>query len=94
VTADAFWEQIDRRRERQAEQAEKDRAAATEARPRNSGVGSLQEVTFWLKEFGELDDLPETREVSRPRETLITDDDIAAIEREIDAELAGRTRRR
>jgi hypothetical protein len=76
-------------------QAARQRAVVTEPEAAESSDDTvIDEVTFWMKEFGELDELPEIQEVSRPHETLITDAEIAEIEREVERELTTRGRRR
>jgi uncharacterized protein len=47
---------------------------------------SAEEAAHWLKTFGHLDDAPETREAFTPGPTLLTDAEIARIQREIDEE--------
>jgi predicted RNA-binding protein with PIN domain len=91
LTADSFWDRIDRR----IDAASSNGATAVEAvEPEGSGEAAVDELTFWLKEFGDLDALPEIREVARPLETLITDAEIRAIEREVASEVAASRRRR
>ena len=47
---------------------------------------SAEEAALWLAEFGELDAAPETKEAFGPGPTLLTDAEIARIQREIDSE--------
>ncbi|MGZ3303897.1 MAG: hypothetical protein ACXVBG_23735, partial [Isosphaeraceae bacterium] len=47
---------------------------------------SAEEAALWLAEFGELDAAPETKEAFGPGSTLLTDAEIARIQREIDSE--------
>ena len=57
-------------------------AAFTRPRLATVGGGSM----LWLAEFGELDAAPETKEAFGPGSTLLTDAEIARIQREIDSE--------
>jgi predicted RNA-binding protein with PIN domain len=47
---------------------------------------SAEEAAHWLRTFGHLDDTPETKEAFKPGPTLLTDAEIARIQREIDEE--------
>ena len=47
---------------------------------------SAEEAAHWMAEFGELDAAPETKEAFGPGPTLLTDAEIARIQREIDKE--------
>jgi len=47
---------------------------------------SAAEAALWLAEFGELDAAPETKEAFGPGATLLTDAEIARIQKEIDSE--------
>ncbi len=47
---------------------------------------SAEEAAHWMAEFGELDAAPETKEAFSPGATLLTDDEIARIQKEIDNE--------
>ena len=47
---------------------------------------SAEEAAFWIAEFGELDAAPETKEPLVPVPTLLTDAEIARIQKEIDSE--------
>lgn len=54
-------------------------------RARIFGLSSA-ETKFWLKEFGELEDLPEAKEVLANGSAMINDDEIDRIAREVEAE--------
>ncbi len=82
MTANAYWRMIDDRRER--------KPAIKPPRPKKPlkipTVTAEEEAAFWLDAFGELDASPEIQQLSASEETLLTDAEIAQIEREIDAE--------
>ena len=85
MTADEFLDLIERLR------SQKQRAGATEARPSSRALDrdlplSTDEAAYWLEKFGELEDAPETREAFKPDPSLLTDAEIARIQREIDRE--------
>ncbi len=86
LTAEDFWIWIDDLRERQA--------TAKVARPRWSGqppthertdLSAVDESEFWLETFRELD-TPENREAIAPNAALLTDAEIAEIQRQVDRE--------
>ena len=47
---------------------------------------TTEEAAYWLEEFAELEESPEIREASKPDPALLTDAEIARIQREVDAE--------
>jgi hypothetical protein len=79
VTADAFLVALDvRKSSRTAPPSPPEPSRETELSPAES--------SFWLREFGDLDAQPETKEALGTDSSLLTDAEIAAIEREVDAE--------
>lgn len=82
VTCDAFWSELDDRRAARARA--QDRPRNDDARPA-SGPSS-EEAEYWAREFADLDELPETREALSPDSVMLTDEEIARLEREIDRE--------
>jgi uncharacterized protein len=85
LTADKFLDLLERLR------SQRKRTGAAEVQPFPSALDrdlplSTDETAYWLEEFGELDRTPETREAFRPDPALLTDAEIARIQREIDRE--------
>lgn len=81
VTADAFWVELDARKHRRP------REATPPARPAPAErVISPEESAYWLREFADLDPRPETREALNAERPVLTDEEIAEIEREVDRE--------
>lgn len=85
MTADEFLDLIERIGR------QKPRASATEARTSSRTLDrdlplSADEAAYWLEEFGDLEEEPETREAFEPDSALLTDEEIARIQREIDRE--------
>ncbi len=59
---------------------------ATPRSPDRDSPLSAEEAAHWMAEFGGLDAAPETREAFSPGATLLTDAEIARIQKEIDNE--------
>ncbi len=79
VTADDFLSRLEappspRPQPERAKESHKERAL------------SPRESAYWQQVFGDLDDDPATHEALRPDPSLLTDADIAALEREIERE--------
>ena len=53
--------------------------------PRDTAL-TPEEASFWLNEFHDLDQQAETREALGTSNPLLTDDEIAEIEREVEGE--------
>jgi uncharacterized protein len=85
MTADEFLDLLERLRIQNL------RASATEARSfsqpsdRNRPL-SIDEAAYWLEEFRDMEDAPETREAFKPDPAILTDAEIAQLQREIDQE--------
>lgn len=83
VTAEDFWVTLDSRRELPRHPRP---APPVDDRPADREL-SPDETEHWLREFGDLDDRPETREaLGTDNIPLLTDSEIAELEREIDRE--------
>ena len=87
VSADEFWVEIDRlkaapRRYKNAENT----APAPKAKPPRDPRLTDGEIAFWAEEFQDLDAMPETQEALGDGPSMLTDADIARIEREIEDE--------
>jgi predicted RNA-binding protein with PIN domain len=54
--------------------------------PDRDQAPSPEEAAHWLEAFGHVDQAPETKEALTPGPTLLTDAEIARIQREVDAE--------
>ncbi|MFO0951867.1 MAG: NYN domain-containing protein [Isosphaeraceae bacterium] len=82
VTAHDYWNELDARRRppRVRSHTEAPSPAAEEKRPFPT------ETEFWLREFADLDAQPETREALNPDGLLLTDEEVARLEREIERE--------
>lgn len=83
VTADEFWDQLDARKRRRLREP----LAEPPAAPRPAAVPlSAEESAYWLHEFGDLDQNPETHKALNAEATFLTDAEIAEIEREVERE--------
>ncbi|MDR3635117.1 MAG: NYN domain-containing protein [Isosphaeraceae bacterium] len=77
LTTDAFLDQLETPpRQKPAPRAEPDKERALSAR----------ESAYWQEVFADLDDDPATQEALQQEPTLLTDAEIAAIEREVEQE--------
>ena len=87
LTADEFWVWLDELRER-ASIEKKPRPAPSVRAPvaRPIDRAAIDETEFWLEAFSELDS-PEIRQAFAPNKTLLTDAEIAEIQRQVDREL-------
>jgi predicted RNA-binding protein with PIN domain len=86
LTADQFWDWFDDLR-LQAALARKPRKVAPEPQPvldRGARLSS-EESAFWLETFRDLE-TPEFREAIAPNKALLTDAEIAEIQRQVDRE--------
>jgi hypothetical protein len=83
LTADEFRTELERRRRRKP--AEAPPAPTAEERARLHGL-TPAEADFWLAAFAELAAEPETRAALQGHPPQLTDEDIARIRREIEAE--------
>jgi len=86
VTAEQYWTTLDALRERR--RLPKTAAPPPPAeRPRDRPL-SAEESEYWLQEFGDLDDRPETREaLGTDNIPMLSDAEIAEIEREVEREM-------
>ncbi len=80
ITADAFWVELDARREAlKLHSAPSNRPTPTESPP--------DDTEFWLQEFAGLDEQPQTREAfGSDNIPMLSDAEIAELEREIERE--------
>jgi predicted RNA-binding protein with PIN domain len=87
ITADEFWDRIDDLRTRAAGSIgpRADGPAPTLALDPRLGV-TPEESDFWLETFRELAEDPETRRSLAPDSALLTDAEIAEIQRQVDRE--------
>lgn len=84
LTADDFWVELDRRKE----PVEPGFRPPSRPKPERPVSLSAQETEYWLAEFAGLDDRPETREAfGTDNIPMLSDREIADLEREIDQEL-------
>jgi uncharacterized protein len=82
VTADAFLVTLDDRRN----QRKTATAPPQPPQPTRDVTLSPEESAYWLREFRELDSAPETREALGNESEMLTDAEIAKIEREVEDE--------
>ncbi|MFI5454270.1 MAG: NYN domain-containing protein [Isosphaerales bacterium] len=85
LTADEFWVLIDDFKEHKA------RKSPDAARPESLARDQEQQPTpaesaFWVETFGEIAEADEIQRALPPRDSLLTDADIAEIERQIERE--------
>jgi len=86
LRAEEFLDLLDQFRRQDSRPNAGDRAQANRTLDRDAPL-SASEAEFWLAEFGEIADAPETREAFTPQSSaMITDEEIARIQREIDEE--------
>ncbi len=80
LTADAFWELRDHLR------ASGGRPAEPEPSAEPDGPIDAGEAAFWVETFRDADDIPGIREVTAPGAAMLTDAEIAEIQRLVDRE--------
>jgi uncharacterized protein len=85
LSAEQFLDLLDRLRNATRHETLSQNATVSGSIDRDSPL-SAEEVAHWVAEFGELDAAPETKEAFSPGSTLLTDAEIARIQREIDRE--------
>ena len=85
IKADDFLDLVDRWKAHSSQEGPSKPAPPSPPVDRNSPP-SAEEAALWLQEFGYLDESPETKEAFTPGPALLTDAEIARIQREIDEE--------
>ena len=85
LSADEFLDLLERFQTAKRHEMSYQNPATPRSLDRDSPL-SAEEAALWLAEFGELDAAPETKEAFGPGSTLLTDAEIARIQREIDSE--------
>jgi predicted RNA-binding protein with PIN domain len=85
LSADEFLDLLERFQTAKRREMPSQNPATPRSLDRDSPL-SAEEAALWLAEFGELDAAPETKEAFGPGSTLLTDAEIARIQREIDSE--------
>jgi uncharacterized protein len=85
LSADEFLDLLERFQTAKRHEVSYQNPATPRSLDRDSPL-SAEEAALWLAEFGELDAAPETKEAFGPGSTLLTDAEIALIQREIDSE--------
>lgn len=83
LTAEAFWVELDARKRRRHSP---DGAKPTSPPPPAGLKLSAEESEFWQGEFAEVDEMPETREAFSPESAMLTDEEVARIEWEVEQE--------
>jgi uncharacterized protein len=88
LTADQFWELIDDLKERGRIKLKlKVEAPAPPAHQVHAARLAQDEADHWMDTFRDVDHLPEIQEAISPNDSLLTDADIAEIERQVQREL-------
>ncbi len=83
VTADAFWTELEDRRRRRP--SEVPPLPSAEEVARQQGLPP-EESEFWLRAFADVADAPETRQALEGDPPVLTDEEIARIEHEVQEE--------
>jgi predicted RNA-binding protein with PIN domain len=87
LSAEEFWEHLDRLAERTARRQPTDAPPASGLSPDELGWRETpEESARWMEAFRGLLDAPDVQEALAPHSTLLTDAEIAEIQREIDRE--------
>jgi uncharacterized protein len=86
LTADQYWELIDDLKERRLTEPRFEDSAQPTPRRRDQPPAP-DESTHWLTAFRDIDELPGIQEALAPDDSLLTDAEIAEIERQIQREL-------
>lgn len=89
ITAEQYWRMIDDYRERKPRARKPPKTAIPGPR---SATGD--DADFWLEAFAELNAGPEIQQLSARDESLLTDDDVSRIEREVEREFKRNDRKR
>jgi uncharacterized protein len=86
LTADQYWELIDDLKERRL--TKPGPKVAAQPTPRNHDQQPApDEASHWIEAFRDIDELPGIQEALSPDDSLLTDAEIAEIERQIQREL-------
>jgi predicted RNA-binding protein with PIN domain len=87
MTAEKFWDWLDDLREGAAEGPGPRQVASAQPPPRDrSEPITPEERAFWLATFRELDEDPKAHQALAPNPSLLTDAEIAEIQRQVDRE--------
>jgi predicted RNA-binding protein with PIN domain len=87
LPAEKFWEHLDRLAERAARKQPSEAPSAAFSSTSNDGWRETpEESAFWMEAFHGVLDAPDVQEALAPNTTLLTDAEIAEIQREIDRE--------
>ena len=85
LTADQFWELIDDLKEREGENGRSGIRKTSELEERREPIDSA-ESALWLETFREVADAPAIQAALAPNDAMLTDAEIAEIQREIERE--------
>jgi uncharacterized protein len=88
LTADQYWELIDDLKDRRLFKVKAKAEPPVRPAPReiDQQTGPA-DAAHWLETFRDIDDLPEVQQTFAPNDSLLTDADIAEIERQVQREL-------
>jgi predicted RNA-binding protein with PIN domain len=84
LTADEFLDWLERHARRKRNADAEDRPSPREEE--RDLLDPLHEAKYWLEKFGDIENDPETRELRERDAHLLTDDEIARIQRQVDGE--------
>ncbi len=84
VTADHYWELIDDLKERRRK---KPKIEAPTRPTQHDQEPAPDDAAHWLEAFRDIDELPGIQEALAPNDSLLTDAEIAEIERQVEREL-------
>jgi len=85
MTSEQYWQLIDDRKERVRPPRRPPKVEVPKPRP-----PVVDEAAFWLEAFAELNEGPELEQLSKRDESLLTDEEIARIAREVESEFNDR----
>ncbi|MHB1560520.1 MAG: NYN domain-containing protein [Isosphaeraceae bacterium] len=86
MTADEFWDQKDRLGRPKRPQVGAANHLGQEQEPDREGPIDPDEARFWVEAFRDVEHMPGIRDVPSPSAALLSDDEIAEIQRIIDRE--------
>jgi uncharacterized protein len=89
LTAEQYWELIDDYKERRRRALKTEISSEPLATEEEAQTAAAAESALWLEAFRDVAEAPGVKETLAPDDSLLTDAEIAEIEREIDREQGG-----
>ena len=86
ISSDDFWVEIDRLNASPRRVDSSENTASPKLEPKRDPRLTDHELKFWAAEFQDLEQMPETQEALGNGPTMLTDEDIARIQHEVDGE--------